>query len=327
VALSSSGGAIIEKLFGLKDDVPFTADMDGDGCSEMVVLRPGFWFWYSTKLFGSAVTQVQWGLQGDYPLTPQDMNGDGNADYIISRISGSQQQVYVRYSDNSNTSTTYNIPSTAIPMTGRFVSSSQSSLAFWNRSTGLLSFVQGDNSLSSVAFGISVNAVVRPDGTVVQPTQTARVPETGTGSTGGGSSGGDSGGGNDGPPSAGLSAVCSTIVPFSAGSLWKPSSQDTNDAREGRPVILYNRNIPTGYSCLKVYAKNGEAISQLGVYEYSGRYGGRWYTGRGCGDLKTGSQIASTAQSKTGSVSVYVQRQPGVCVGPFDPRNRNGSLA
>jgi hypothetical protein len=91
--------------------------------------------------------------------------------------------------------------------------------------------------------------------------------------------------------------------------------------------MLYNRSIPSGIPCLNVYASNGEVVSKMGVYEYNGRYGGRWYTGRGCGDLKYGSQIASAAQSKTGSPRVYVQRQQGVCVGPFDPRNRNGGLA
>lgn len=320
VSLSSSGGRVIETQFGLKDDVIFTADRANDGCAELVVLRKGTWQWFSRTLLGQRVTQVQWGLPGDFPLAPQDLNGDGKADYAISRVTDDTQTVYVRFSGSSQTATAFEIPTNAIPVLGKFLAGNKSSIAFWTRSTGRVAFAQNNNSLTTSRFGIATNALVRPDGTVVQPNETGRVEDgssTEVPPTDGGST--------EVPP--GLSAVCSTVIPFSAGSLWKPSSDHSGFPREGRPSMLYNRNIPTGNSCLKVFANNGQTVSELGVYEYNGKYGGRWYTGWGCGDQKYASEIASAAQSATGSELVYVQRQPGVCVGPFNPRNRNGGLA
>ena len=330
VALSGSGGAVVETLFGMKDDIPFLADRGRDGCADLFVLRKGTWQWFSRKLLDeTTVRQVQWGLPGDFPLLPQDLNGDGKTDYAISRITGEKQTIYVRYSGSNTKATAFDIPKNAIPMLGKFRFTDRSSLAFWNRSTGGLTFVKTDGALSNKSFGIATNILVRPDGTVVQPSESARVegPSDDSGSTGG-DTGGDSGqGGGSGEVPPGLSAVCSTVIPFSAGSLWKPSSQDTNDARENKPVILYNRSIPSGNSCLPVYASNGQTVADMGVWEYNGRYGGRWYAGHGCGDGKTGSQMATDAQNSSGSASVYVQREPGVCVGPFDPRKRNGGLA
>lgn len=318
VALSGSGGSVVETQFGLKDDVIFTADRRNDGCAELVVLRKGTWQWFSRKLLSQTVTQIQWGLPGDFPLAPQDLNGDGLADYVISRVVGDKQTVFVRYSGNNTTATSFDIPTNAIPVLGRFFAGNKSSIAFWTRTTGRLSFVRSNNSLSTKLLGISNNAIIRPDGTVVQPSETGRVEGDETTVT-------PPSGGSEVPP--GLASVCSTVVGFSSGSLWKPSSDHSGQPREGRPSMLYNRNIPSGNSCLKVFANNGQTVSELGVYEYNGKYGGRWYTGWGCGDHKFAADIAAAAQSATGSPLVYIQRQPGVCVGPFDPRKRNGGLA
>ena len=167
VALSSTPGYVQQLLFGLAGDRVATADMDGDGCSELVVLRNNF-VWYSRKLFADSVSEVQWGLPGDIPLVPQDIDGDGGADYAISRVTGPTQTAFIRFSNGSTAVETIGGP-TSVPFIGSFIGSPF--FAWSQRNTGFTGVLQANRSVAVFPFGLATNHMIRPDGTVVPPNE------------------------------------------------------------------------------------------------------------------------------------------------------------
>ena len=189
-AVSSMPGVVAEEVFGLNDDKPLMAYMDNSGRASMVALRGGF-TWYSKKVWDTAVGQQQWGLPGDIPIVPQDMNGSGTASHIIVRpaTATSDQTAYIRFPDGSITTDRLGLR-TAIPLVGKFFDGFD--FAWFQRDAGLVG-VQTPNSAPDlvVPFGTKSNIIIRPDGTVIQPTDDARFQasaSTPPSSGGGGSS-------------------------------------------------------------------------------------------------------------------------------------------
>ena len=81
------GGTIEDLQFGLDGDEIYAKDVNGDGCDEIIVSREAFGgidWWYRNILVG-VNNYVQWGLAGDELLPPADVNGDGRADFLVSR--------------------------------------------------------------------------------------------------------------------------------------------------------------------------------------------------------------------------------------------------
>ena len=122
----------------------------------------------------------------------------------------------------------------------------------------------------------------------------------------------------------GVSAVCSSIKGFPFGVLWKPASQDSGGTREGRPVVLFQDEYTPNLDEVKIYATNGEQITQFGVYE-RGSYE-RYYSGYGSGEDLFAGEIAALARAKTGNSRIYVQGRGGSCHGPIEPTQRHGGL-
>ncbi len=75
--------------FGLTGDTPFTADMDGDGISELIVSRTlssGQVVWYALFINSQEVLgPYPWGLRGDLLMPPTDFDGSGRAQYLVAR--------------------------------------------------------------------------------------------------------------------------------------------------------------------------------------------------------------------------------------------------
>jgi hypothetical protein len=108
------------------------------------------------------------------------------------------------------------------------------------------------------------------------------------------------------------------------GWLYKESSEDTGDAREGKPLIIFEKYKP-GKSSLRIFARNGREICKFGRYSEEAKYGRRFYSGLGCG--KSRSQLASAAKAASGSSKIYIEGGlvngiGRVCVGPLDPTKR-----
>ncbi|MFN8391213.1 MAG: VCBS repeat-containing protein [Bdellovibrionota bacterium] len=176
VALSAVPGTVQAVAFGLASDRVGVADMDGDGCSELIVLRDGYQ-WFSRKLYGAETTPVQWGLPGDIPLLPKDLNFDGVADYIAVRPSSAGQTAYIRFSSSFSMAIPLGTAST-IPMLGDFFREGPN-FAWADRKNGLTSVRHPNASVATIPFGGASSVVIRPDGTVVQPTDSGIFGNTG----------------------------------------------------------------------------------------------------------------------------------------------------
>ncbi len=166
VGLSANPGVVQEMLFGLAGDTAGTADMDGDGCSEMVLLRGSDYTWYSRKLFDDTVTAKQWGLAGDVGLLPHDLNNDGAADYTVTRNINGRLTAISWLSNGTAQLVTLGNP-TAVALTGNFTGVSD--FAWLERATSFIGVRQQDGSAAVFPFSKPSNYVVRPDGTVIQP--------------------------------------------------------------------------------------------------------------------------------------------------------------
>ena len=296
VALSASARIEVYQ-FGVKGDKPGVADVDGDGLAEMIVLRPGTYQWFIRKPSSTNFTTTQWGLNNDIPLLPMDLDGDHLPDFVISRRTGTLQAAYIKYG-NGQTATLSLGFDTSIPQLGNFTGTP--GFAWSQRDTGWTAIRNADSSLNLIRFGIPQNAIIRADGTVVQPSEDGRFPA-------GSSTGGGGGGSVD--PGPGGSAGCSQT--FSSGWLFKPAAQDTGGSRLGKPLILLTRNFPSS-SCLNILANNGTIIGKYGKFSAN-----RFYSGYGCGSMLTASQFAQRALDAAGSKNITIHDPgSGKCYGP-----------
>jgi len=298
----TASNTILKTPFGLAGDQVGVADTKGDCSAEMVALRNGY-TWYTRDPNRNEFTTVQWGLNGDIPILPGDYDNDKLTDYLIFRrsayVAGSQS-AFIKFGKGTTGIITAGFDS-SIPQIGKF--SRFYSLAWSQRDTGWTAIRNQDDSKAVFLFGIPANAVIRADGTVVQPNDDGRfgavtqVPGTPppTGSP---------------DPSVGTVASCSQT--FSRGFLLKPAAQDTGGTRLGKPLILFTRNFPESSSCLNVIASNGKVIAKYGQYSFE-----RYYSGWGCGSGLNASQIAQRAVAETGNRNIFIQ-EPGsnICWGP-----------
>lgn len=307
--------------WGIAGDSIFAADFTSDGVDELVVARKegNYFTWYIRDLSGGFSKVVSWGFSSDTPLPPTDFSGDGKADIIVSRKDPHFLNHYINYTDLGISHSLLLGLATDTPYTGFFTQAQHAEIAVARELPGSLNmhFVRFalQDYLALISFGLTGDTLVRPDGRgMLLADQKANDSD--------GNNTDNNGGG--GSSSGKLGSVCKQIVPVKQGFLWKPSSDHSGYPREGRPAALFSSSKP-GDSCLSVYASDGSELTTMGLYEYSGKYGGRWYSGWGCGKLWYGSKMAEEAKSRTGKPDVYLERGNGACIGPFDPRNRNGA--
>ncbi len=250
-------------LFGIEGDKVFAANMSGDSCDELIATRDlgGEVNWFYQRLNGSALSQIAFGLsEGDIQLPPSDLDGDGKADLIVVRGIGGGGVAFVRYADGNIEQIDFGL-SGDVPLAGQFTGANRSELGVFRRGA-ISSFFQRRNNgtVPQSLFGTSANILVRPDGTVVQPT------ETGIGGTTGGGGGGNGG--------AGCTASPGTDTDFSdgsQGSLWKPISEGFR----GNVVIL----MPSSYqsATITILGSDGQPVSSVGRTKCCDSNGGRMH--------------------------------------------------
>lgn len=307
----SNGQFISEFMHGLKDDTLFLADVNGDGCDELVNSRVnanGGLDWYFRSVYETEVHQVQWGLSTDLPMRPNDVNGDGFEDFMVAR-NGNQRSLMIRYSDPRYDGQQYpNFPyvekkfglNNDISLLGDFSGVNMSEIAIFRRSGFVVpAFIYSKRGKVDwvVRHGSASSIVVRPDSTAVQ---------VGGGIPGAVTPPDDP----DDPIPAPGGDVESCPSTSSRGFLYKPLSQDSGPPREGFPMALLSRG--TFASCIYILASNGEVISQFGRYSPNRAYEG---FGCGAGNRQSAGQLAALARAANGSPSGYI-KSGNTCYGP-----------
>lgn len=250
----SRGGNFGDYLFGLATDTIYAADVDGDTCDELLVSRnlAGGLHWYYRDIYEQVDHYVQWGLSGDSPIPPADLNGDGMGDFVVVRTNGMQNTAFERFSENFYLSVDFGL-SGDISLTGNFSGVNYSEFGVYRRIDSdagpdtyfIRTFLSGQNVVS---FGRRTLFVLRPDGSVVVP--------HGFGGDGGGGGGG---GGGLPPATPGCVPTAGTAHDFNdgrGGAVWKPESEGVPNHA---PVML----LPDSPYC-SLYRSGGLRVTVLG---------------------------------------------------------------
>ena len=175
----SSTGTIQGKAFGIPAGRQYLADMDGNGCDELVEVRVDSnneFVWYSQPLFSTELTSRKWGRAGDIPLVPRDLGtalGDSDqlAEYVVARREGGMQTAYILFANGSYRAVVLG-RDTSVPVMGNFllpIPADTSSFAWVQRDAGLAGILNPDGSSYTIAHSTITNRIIRPDGTVVTP--------------------------------------------------------------------------------------------------------------------------------------------------------------
>lgn len=231
--------------WGLRNDLVFAADTNGNGKAEMIALRPSTFEWFAREFDSNSHTNVQWGLPGDIPILPYDLNRDGRAEYIISRVEGGAQFAYIKFSNGGFEKRALG-QATSLPMVGQF--GPNRGFAWNQRDTGWFANHKADLSLNLFRFGIPENIVVRPDGTAIGPNDSGKVsaqsaysPEQ-----------------NRNSPVQG--ACTSPKFPDGRnGYLWKPHREGGWTRGDATFLVPLNRDGALS-SSVEIYGKNGELV-------------------------------------------------------------------
>ena len=301
---------MFQTVFGIAGDQVGMSDTKGDCTADMIALRNGF-NWYVRDPVSLGFSTVQWGLNGDIPMLPTDIDSDGLPDYVISRRSSAGQVAYIKFG-NGQTRNVNLGQNTSIPQVGSFGPGSK--FAWSQRDTGWTAISNENGSANVFRFGISSNAIVRADGTVVQPSSDStfggvsvppQVPQSGSGATFG---------------------SCQQILDVSDGKIfiYKNSAPIRNAAGNIsgyriQPTLIMNRNISSKGNSI-VYDSKGSEIGRCPWASANGHAGGRYRC-----TMPT-SSLRNSAINNTGNPKILFKINSSQCVSVPDAGKCYGSV-
>jgi hypothetical protein len=255
IVLKSSDGALDIFNWGHENDTPFIANVVGNGRDASIVVRdnevPGFksWFIRYTNELDIPVTipPIIFGLSTDEALQPADMDGDGIADFMVSRVVGEFKDVIIRYNNADGSQKgaleqfQFGLKDDVLLPGNHFENSKANILALRRASSDAQAFsylTLPGGSLPfnlPVPFGLSSDTVMSPQGLPIAPPAP--------------------------PPPAtkdvqGCVATPGTKTSFRGeGDLWKDHSE-----KYRAPVILMSRRY-SGFN-LEVLGRNGDVVAR-----------------------------------------------------------------
>ncbi len=220
--------------FGLAGDSIFAADMNGDGCDEVVVAQKfagGLW-WYWKSLITDEFGAIPWGFaEGDRPLSPMDFDGDAKADPVIERLEGDLRTAFIRMSNGQ--ARVVELGKTGTALSGFFNGSTTAEVAVYipkdGTSPGRATVYRADGFAGDVILSQSL-----ADDTLVVPGGRSIVQEV--------------------EPEV-AEVECDLVSTFNdggGGRLWKPFSDNTR-----QPVFLMPRVYWEIVRTIDVFAADG----------------------------------------------------------------------
>lgn len=124
----------ITVTFGQAGDIPMAADYDGDGKTDLSIIRPSTNTWWIKQSSNGSVIPQSAGNTSDIPV-PGDYDADGKTDIALYRPATGVWTI--NYSSNSTTGTaTWGQAGTDVPVPADYDADGKTDLAIFRRSTG-----------------------------------------------------------------------------------------------------------------------------------------------------------------------------------------------
>ena len=301
--IRGSAGEQFTEVWGFDGNTPFLADLTGDGVDELLAVgkEGGFLRWYPRTRAGAVPLPAPFfGLDTDVPSAPIDFDGNGIADFAVTRKIGAFNVFFVRL-NNADLSVKEERQiflglSNDQPFAGNFFAGAEAKVAVFRNTLAFATFffdLTGDPaSALSVNFGLKDDALVIPRIAASQKTSN--------------------------------SGICQNVVSISdlPGVLYKPINEHGG---RGPTLIVKIKSERTGTKIRQIRDANCNLIGTVGLASAEGPYGERYYSRSG-GTNYSHTQLRDLALATGGSTAILFEGVNNKWIRVENPVNRQGRL-
>ncbi|MBP7415686.1 MAG: hypothetical protein WBC19_06400 [Pyrinomonadaceae bacterium] len=149
-AINGAARSGFARLLTFPNPTPAFSDFDGDGKTDLSVLRPSTGVWHQLSSYFNQVQAVG-GIASDDVTVPADFDGDFLTDFAIYRPSTAEWFI-LHSSDDTVYSFQFGLPND-IPVPGDYDGDGKADLAVWRNSNGNWHILGSQSGLQMIQFG------------------------------------------------------------------------------------------------------------------------------------------------------------------------------